>query len=119
MTTAPTEHLIDVDRFTGELIQGWARIKQSIHVILTTRLRTRLMRRWWGSKFVDMQDKPTSQQTMMEGIMAAIAAINTFEPEFKVTKVSIEDAGPDGSITFTVEGVDLVEETLRRLKQTI
>jgi phage baseplate assembly protein W len=119
MTTAPTEHLIDVDRFTGELIQGWPRIKQSIQVILTTRLRTRLMRRWWGSKFVDMQDKPTSQQTMMEGIMAAIAAINTYEPEFKVTKVIIEGAGPDGEITFTIEGVDLVDYSLKRVRQTI
>jgi phage baseplate assembly protein W len=119
MTTQATEHLIDVDRFTGELIQGWPRIKQSIFVILTTRLRTRLMRLWWGSKFINMQDKPSNQEVIVSGMMAAISAINTYEPEFKVTRVTIDEAGPDGAITFTVEGIDLVDQVLRRLKQTI
>jgi uncharacterized protein len=119
MSTAPTEHLIDVDRFTGELIQGWPRIKQSIFVILTTRLRTRLMRLWWGSEFLNMQDKPGNEETIITGMMAAVAAINTYEPEFKVTRVSIDEFGPDGAITFTVEGIDLVDEVLRRTKQTI
>jgi phage baseplate assembly protein W len=119
MPTAPTEHLVDIDRFTGELIQGWARIKQSIFVILTTRLRVRLMRLWWGSAFINMQDKPGNEEVMMTGMMAAIVAINTYEPEFKVTRVVIDDFGPDGDITFTVEGVDLVDMALKRQKQTI
>lgn len=114
-----TEHLIDIDRFTGELIQGWERIKQSIFVILTTRLRTRLMRLWWGSKFNEMQDMPGNEEVLMSSMMAAISAINTYEPEFKVTRVVIEDMGPDGEITITVEGIDLVDEALRRLKTTI
>ncbi|MEH2517486.1 phage baseplate assembly protein W [Bradyrhizobium sp. AZCC 1610] len=119
MPTAPTEHLIDIDRFTGELIQGWARIKQSIYVILTTRLRTRLMRLWWGSKFIDMQDKPGNEEVLMAGMMAAIVAINTYEPEFKVTKVIIDEFGPDGDITITIEGVDLVDYAQKRFRQTI
>ncbi|WP_396604894.1 GPW/gp25 family protein [Bradyrhizobium sp. YCK136] len=114
-----TKHLIDIDRYTGELIQGWERIKQSIFVILTTRLRTRLMRLWWGSKFNEMQDKPGNEEVLMSSMMAAISAINTYEPEFKVTRVVIEDMGPDGEITITVEGIDLVDEALRRLKTTI
>jgi phage baseplate assembly protein W len=119
MTTTSTEHLIDIDRFTGELIQGWDRIKQSIYVILTTRLRSRLMRLWWGSKFINMQDKPGNQEVLMAGMMAAIAAINTYEPEFKVTRVTIDEFGPSGDITITIEGVDLVDATLKRLRTTI
>ncbi|MDB5610655.1 MAG: baseplate assembly protein [Bradyrhizobium sp.] len=119
MATAPTDHLIDINRETGELIQGWPRIKQSIFVILTTRLRTRLMRLWWGSNFSDMQDKPSNMETMMSGMMAAIAAINTYEPEFKVTRVSIDEADATGAITITIEGVDLVDAALKRLKTTI
>ena len=119
MSTPATEHLIDIDRFTGAPVQGWERIKQSIFVILTTRLRTRLMRLWWGSKFINMQDKPGNQEVMMAGMMAAIAAINTYEPEFKVTRVSIDEFGPDGDITITIEGVDLVDATLKRLRTTI
>ncbi|WP_029083408.1 GPW/gp25 family protein [Bradyrhizobium sp. th.b2] len=119
MATQSTEHLVDIDRFTGALIQGWERIKQSIYVILTTRLRTRLMRLWWGSKFIDMQDKPGNQEVLMAGMMAAIAAINTYEPEFKVTRVSIDSFDASGEITITIEGIDLVDAALRRTQVTI
>jgi phage baseplate assembly protein W len=119
MATAPTEHLIDIDRLTGDLIQGWPRIKQSIEVILTTRLRTRLMRLWWGSKFTDMQDKPANEETMMTGMMAAIAAINTYEPEFKVTRVSIDEADATGAIVITIEGVDLIDQAARKTSTTL
>jgi uncharacterized protein len=119
MTAPPTDHLIDIDRLTGEYVQGWPRIKQSITTILTTRLRTRLMRLWWGSSFIDMQDKPGNEEVLMGGMIAAITAINTYEPEFKVTRVAIDSFGPDGAITITVEGVDLIDETLKRLRQTI
>jgi phage baseplate assembly protein W len=119
MPTLQTEHLIDIDRMTGEYIQGWTRIKQSIITILTTRLHTRLMRLWWGSSFIDMQDKPGNEEVMMAGMMAAISAINTYEPEFKVTRVMIDAFGPDGDITITVEGVDLIDATLKRIRQTL
>jgi uncharacterized protein len=119
MATAPIDHLIDIDRETGEYIQGWPRIKQSIFVILTTRLNVRLMRLWWGSKFSNMQDKPSNMETMMGSMMAAIAAINTYEPEFKVTRVSIDEADETGAITITIEGVDLVDQALRRTSVTI
>jgi phage baseplate assembly protein W len=101
------------------LIQGWDRISQSIYVILTTRLRTRLMRQWWGSKFIDMQDKPGNQEVLMAGMMAAIAAINSYEPEFKVTRVSIDEFDASGEITITIEGVDLVDAALKRVKVNI
>lgn len=119
MATLPTEHLVDIDRESGELISGWPRIKQSIFVILTTRLRTRLMRLWWGSDFINIQDKPGNEEVLFSGMMAAISAINTYEPEFKVTKVAIEAFDATGDITFTIEGVDLVDAQLKRMKQTI
>ncbi|WP_316196571.1 GPW/gp25 family protein [Bradyrhizobium sp. SZCCHNS3053] len=118
-TTPPTEHLIDIDRETGEYIQGWPRIKQSIKTILTTRLRTRLMRLWWGSNFSDMQDRPGNQEVIMGGMMAAIAAINAYEPEFKVTRVSIDAFDASGEITITIDGTDLVDAALKRLKTSI
>jgi phage baseplate assembly protein W len=119
MPTPQTEHLIDIDRMTGEYIQGWARIKQSIVTILTTRLRTRLMRLWWGSKFIDMQDKPGNEEVMMTGMMAAISAINTYEPEFKVRRVAIDEIGADGAIVITIEGVDLIEQNQKVVRTTI
>ena len=113
------EHLIDIDPDTGEYLQGWERIKKSIERILTTRLRTRLMRLWWGSEFLDMQDKPANEQTFMDGIFAAIEAINDNEPEFRVTQVTIEGQLVIGNCVITVEGVDLVEQTARRVSITL
>jgi phage baseplate assembly protein W len=110
------DHLIDIDRETGDYIQGWPRIKQSIYVILTTRLVTRLMRLWWGSTFSATQDMPGNEQTFTEGILAAVSAINAYEPEFKVSRVLFENLGPDGQVTITVEGVDLVDQRARRLQ---
>jgi phage baseplate assembly protein W len=109
-----TEHLIDVDRQTGDYISGWPRIKQSIETILTTRLNTRLMRLWWGSSFRDMQDKPGNMETLMTGMMAAIAAINAYEPEFKVSRVTIDQMTSAGDLIVTIEGVDLIDEALRQ-----
>jgi len=114
-----TEYLIDIDRETGDLIQGWPRIRQSIIVILTTRLKTRLMRLWFGSEFSDMQDKPGNHQTFVDGIIAAISAINQFEPEFKVTSVAINRLDASGRVEITVEGVDLVDQTRRQLRTTL
>ena len=110
-----TEYLIDIDRETGDLIQGWPRIKQSITVILTTRLKTRLMRLWFGSKFSDMQDKPGNMETFVDGIASAADAINAWEPEFKVTAIVINQLDATGSVVITVEGVDLVDYARRKL----
>ncbi|WP_316207394.1 GPW/gp25 family protein [Bradyrhizobium sp. SZCCHNR3118] len=115
----PTDHLVDIDRKTGEYVQGWPRIKQSIETILTTRIGTRLMRLWWGSNFINMQDKPGNEETLMTGMMAAISAINTYEPEFKVSRVSVDSFDSSGEITITVEGLDLVDAALKRMKTTI
>lgn len=114
-----TEYLIDIDRETGELIQGWPRIRQSIIVILTTRLKTRLMRLWFGSEFAGMQDKPGNTQTFVDGIIAAASAIDQFEPEFKVTSIVINNLDATGHVEITVEGVDLVDSARRKLTTTL
>lgn len=119
MATLNRTHLIDVDHETGAYIQGWARIRQSIVTILTTRLKTRLMRLWWGSSFQDMQDKPGNQQTFMDGIVAAIQAVNRYEPEFKITSVEITNRSPDGSVRIKINGVDLVDRQARALTEIV
>lgn len=109
------EYLEDIDRETGEYISGWPRIKQSIKVILTTRLKTRLMRLWWGSDFLDLQDKPGNKPVLMVSIIAAAEAINLYEPEFRVQAITVDNLGPSGSPDIIVDGVDLVERKQRRL----
>lgn len=77
------------------------------------------MRRWWGCDFLNMQDKPGNEESIMDGMMAAISAINTYEPEFKVRRLIVESLTSEGGITVTIEGVDLVDEALRKATLTI
>ncbi|MEE9481860.1 baseplate assembly protein [Methylobacterium ajmalii] len=113
------EPIVDIDRTTGELIQGWPRCKQSIIVILTTRLHTRIMRLWWGSEFLGIQDKPGNEQTYFEGIRAASLAINEHEPEFQVTSFLIGGTQVDGVVEVTIEGVYLPDMSRRKISQAL
>jgi len=115
----PTSPIVDIDRLTGELIQGWPRCKQSILVILSTRLRTRVMRRWFGSDFMELQDKPGNDLVFAASLGQAIVAINTYEPEFKITRVSIQGPIVNGEVTITVVGIYLPDATSRQVTATI
>ena len=110
--------LLDMDRDTGLPLQGWDRCRQSIEVILTTRLRTRVMRLWWGSSALDMMDKPLTRITFARGIVAAIAAIDGTEPEFFVSSVAMAPAA-DGACLVTVVGTYLPDETARKVQLTL
>lgn len=112
------EPLLDMDRETGEYISGWPRCRQAIMTILTTRLRTRLMRLWWGSEFLNAQDKPGNMEVMMSSLGRAIWAINEYEPEFEILSVTIDEFGADGAITFTVNGIYLPDQTARSVQET-
>lgn len=105
--------IVDIDRNTGELIQGWPRCRQSIEVILTTRLRTRLMRLWWGSDFLNAQDKPNNEQTYNLSILSAISSIDEYEPEFDISRIILGGSAPAGEAEITVEGVYLPEQMAR------
>jgi len=114
-----TDYLIDIDRVTGEFISGWRRIRQSIDTILTTRLRTRIMRLWWGSDFLEMQDKPGNEEVLLNGIQAAIEAINEYEPEFTVTRLTINEFDGSGRIVMTVDGIDKIDTARRRVSLSV
>lgn len=108
-----------LDRRTGRPLSGWPRCQQAIEVILTTRLRTRVMRLWFGSSIMDMIDKPAMQEVFARGILATIKAIHRFEPEYRVRSVSIDELGPSGRCVITVEGIYLPEQANRLFQVTL
>lgn len=112
------EPLLDMDPDTGEWISGWPRCRKAIMKILTTRLRTRIMRLWWGSEFLDAQDRPGNMEVMTRSLGDAIKAINDYEPEFLITGVTIDEFGASGAITFTVNGIYLPEQSARSVQHT-
>lgn len=114
-----TETIVDVDRLTGELIQGWPRCKQSMLVILSTRLRTRVMRRWFGSSVMDLQDKPGNEHSFAYSLGRAAVALGKYEPEFQLTKISIQGPIANGEVTIIIEGIYLPDSTSRKVNYTI
>lgn len=111
--------IVDIDRDTGELIQGWPRARRAIKTIVQTRFRTRLMRLYFGSNAPDLQDKPGNEFEILKAFHDIADAVNKWEPEFRVTNIHVDEAGPDGDYTLTVDGVYLPEQKNARVQVTL
>ena len=73
-----------VDRRTGAEISERDHILQSIEMILTTRIGTRVMRRDFGSRVPELVDQPLNPETITAIYAAANEAIATWEPRVRV-----------------------------------
>lgn len=106
--------MIGMNAHTGEPLEGQAHLEQSIYDILSTPIGSRVMRRDYGSRLIDLVDRPLSQSTIAD-IQAAIAmALTTQEPRIRLTRVQVElsnndigigtDNASQGKITVQIEG---------------
>lgn len=93
-----------IDRVTGRVLTGWDHCVQSIGVILTTRLATRVMRRQFGSALKDLQDRNASPATIAAVYAAVAGALLRWEPGFRLRTMLLDQAGPDGVFAFILEG---------------
>lgn len=93
-----------MDAATGRPLSGEAHLVQSIRDILTTPIGTRVMRRDYGSKLVDLLDRPMLPGFLVDVVAAIAEALDRWEPRFRLTRVSVDEASP-GRATVTLEGV--------------
>ena len=78
-----------MNALTGRALRGLAHLRQSIAIILTTRLGSRVMRRDFGSRLFDLIDSNMSGAGLSE-IYASIAdALQKWEPRFRLSRVQI------------------------------
>lgn len=78
---------------SGKALEGEAHIKQSIRDILTTPIGSRVMRRDYGSRLLDLIDRPLNPATLLDIYAAVIEALNTWEPRVTVQQVSAARIG--------------------------
>ena len=92
-----------VDRKTGEEISELDHILQSIEMILTTRIGTRVMRRDFGSRLPDLIDDSLNRDTLTALYAAVNEAIATHEPRAIVrgSRLDLDDAS-DGIYDLTL-----------------
>lgn len=94
-----------LDRETLRPIGEWEHVLQSIGMILTTPLRSRVMRREFGSDLSELIGRPMTPQIVMGVYAASALAIAQWEPRFALTGVEMNAASADGRLSLTVYGV--------------
>ena len=68
------------DRRTGKVLRGLDHVRQSLEVILTTRLRSRVRRRTFGSAVPALLGRPLQEATLVRFYTAIHLAIALWEP---------------------------------------
>lgn len=94
-----------VSRSSGKPLSDWDHVAQSIAVILTTPIGSRVMRRDFGSEMFDLIDAKMTPRTILAIYGAAATAIARWEPRFRLERAAIVDAGPGGRVELALMGV--------------
>lgn len=93
-----------VNAVTGQALSDWAHVEQSIRVILSTPIGSRVMRRDFGSDLPDLVDRKLTPRGILAVYSAAALAIDKYEPRFQLTKASIIAADHTGRIGLALFG---------------
>lgn len=93
-----------LNRITGALLSGWAHVEQSVAVLITTALGSRVMRRDVGSKLPRLVDAPISPATLIDFYAATVGVIDKWEPRFRVNRMRAEQP-THGHLILHAEGI--------------
>lgn len=99
-----------INRYTGQLLDGFPHVLQSIVVIFTTAIGSRVMRRKFGSTVPALFGENLTPNTIGAYVLAICVALDAWEPRFQVIRVDILQADnlPDqlrsGRFAFAIRG---------------
>lgn len=96
--------MVGIHRSTGETLDGWAHVEQSIIDIFTTLIGTRVIRRDYGSNIPDLIDRPQNRDLILEVALEGGEALDKWEPRFRLRGLGIEQAGGDGRVAIDLVG---------------
>lgn len=89
---------------TGALLADFDHVRQSIGIILTTPIGSRVMRREFGSELFDLIDRPMTARIILAIYAAAVLAIARWEPRYAVTGIRLLDADAAGALSIEFAG---------------
>ncbi|ORE90547.1 hypothetical protein ATO13_22616 [Stappia sp. 22II-S9-Z10] len=92
------------DRSTGAPLADWEHVKQSLGVLFTTPLGTRVMRRDFGSELPALIGETMTTGTILKLYVAAYMAVLREEPRFELTRIGINEATQQGRLGLDLEG---------------
>lgn len=91
-------------RTSGSSLSGFEHVGQSIDVILTTPIGSRVMRREFGSELFGLIDRPLTDRVILAIYAAAVIAIARWEPRFAVTGCQLSRADGGGVLELALSG---------------
>lgn len=96
-----------IDATTGQVLEGWPHVVQSLGKIVRTRVNTRTMYRHLGSRVPELQDANANPRTLFELYAALAEAIEDEtdgEPGFRLDTIELVIGGRDGRFAFDLGG---------------
>ncbi len=89
---------------TGHPITGWDHVVQSIIMILTTPVGSRVMRREFGSEVPSLIDRPITPRVILAVYAATANALRRWEPRFRLTRCELAQATATGRLHLVLYG---------------
>lgn len=93
-----------MDQHTGSPISGDADIVQSVGRILSTPVGSRIQRRPFGSRLLDLQDTPFNARSRILWVAATAGALRRWEDRISVERVSAAPGDAPGRVVIRITG---------------
>ena len=78
---------LGIDMRTGKTLTGWQHVLQSLEIIFTTPIGSRVMRRAFGSAIPALLGRPMNNRTILAFATAIVVAVELWEPCFRIKQV--------------------------------
>ncbi|GJD78014.1 GPW/gp25 family protein [Methylobacterium gregans] len=93
---------VGIDRNTGRVLRGFAHVKQSLGVLFSTGIGSRILLRLFGSAIPSLLGKNIVPSTFLKFATAIHVAVELWEPRFRLIQVTFpRDTSADGSTPAT------------------
>lgn len=91
-------------RNSVETLEGFDHVRQSLAVLFSTPLNSRVMRRDFGCELQDLVDRPLSDQIILAAYSAIVTACSLWEPRFQITNCSLDNSNEAGQVAIGLKG---------------
>lgn len=95
---------IGMNRLTGKPLRGEEHLTQSLQVLLSTPIGSRVMLAGYGSDVTELIDSPMTDSDQLRIQKSIIDAITQWEPRFIVDQITAVSKDIDGELTISITG---------------
>ncbi|MCO5144540.1 MAG: GPW/gp25 family protein [Aquamicrobium sp.] len=93
-----------IDARTGELLEGFSHVEQSLEKILSTPQGSRVMREWLGNPGLRLLGENITEGQILLWFNITWMLVELFEPRFRITRFDVNHLDRLGLADFTMAG---------------